>query len=155
MSRNRRGLTLGELIVVIILLSLVMAVSLPSINNILAVQQQAAVKDLAKTYILLLESASLQNCSFRVVFNLDRNTWKVEVGDPGATVFGTPEDLEEHRKMLEKRMKHGTKQEEEEAEAENPVKAFEQMDHPMLKTSQQLPEGIVFDFVYTPAMFPR
>ena len=68
MRYNRRGLTLAEMMVVILLIGLVATAVVPGLNSIFAVKQQAAVKNIARSYVWMLETAPIQNCSFRIAF---------------------------------------------------------------------------------------
>ncbi len=87
----RRGLTLIEIMVVMAIIAIVLAVGMPAISGVLALQQQSAITELSKTYVWLIDEAAMRNTTFRIAYNLDRNTWKVEAGDPGTLVFSTPE----------------------------------------------------------------
>ena len=148
----RRGLTLIELMVVIAVIGIIGAVGAPALNGILGLQQQSAVKEIAQTYAWLIEEASLRNVSFRMSFNLDRGTWKVEVGDPGALVFSSPEDAEEHAEMVEDKMRRFTKRQIESGEADigEEVAQFQSLDGAEFRSDNTLPDGIRFAFVYTP-----
>ena len=91
-STHRGGLTLIEIVVAIAVMALIAAVTLPAMGGLFDLQQRGAVKELGITYTWLLDEAALRNATFRMVFDLDRGTWKVEVGDPDTVVFSTPEE---------------------------------------------------------------
>ena len=76
-------------------------VAVPTMAGVLDIQQRAAARELSQTYVWLIDEARLRNVSFRVRYNLDQNTWKVEMGDPNTLVYGTPEAREEAEKKLE------------------------------------------------------
>ena len=101
-----RGMTLIEIVVVIAIMGLVAVVAAPTLSGVFALKQQAAVNELGQTYIWLQEEASLRNVSFRIAFNLDRHTWKIEMGDPEAVVFASAEEAKEYQ--AEKKTKNAS-----------------------------------------------
>lgn len=149
----RKGLTLIEIMVVMAIIAIVLAVGMPAISGVLALQQQAAITELSKTYVWLIDEAAMRNTTFRVAYNLDRNTWKVEAGDPSTLVFSTPEEREKHDEEVADMMSRFTQRELEEgaaAEIEDASGRFEGLDDPVFTTDQTLPDGIRFQFIYTP-----
>lgn len=173
---SRRGLTLIEILVTIAIIGVLALVALPTMNGILDVQQRAAARELAQTYILLVDEAKLRNVSFRVRYNLDRNTWKVELGDPDTLVYGDPESRKEAEELLAEKMARYTEREKEEAasnggaldlrglggfsfggdeeaaEQERVEKSqtWEGLDDPMFTTEQTLPYNAIIHYVWTP-----
>ena len=149
----RRGLTLIEILVALAVMALVAAISIPTIEGLLALKQRSAAKDLAQTYTWLLDEAALRNVAFRMVYNLDRSTWMIEAGDPSTLVFSDPESREEHDEKIEDAMDRYTKREIEEGAAED-IEAsrgrFVGLSDIAFKSKQQLPDGTRFSFVYTP-----
>lgn len=150
---QRRGLTLIEIMVVIAVIGLIGLITIPSVRGLLDLQQRSAVKELATTYAWLLDEAALRNVTFRMVFDLDRNTWKVEVGDPNTVVFATPQEREEYDEELQDKMSRYTRRELEEGAAEELEDAagrFEGLSDPSFDTAQSLPGGTRFAWVWTP-----
>lgn len=146
-------MTLIEIMVVIAILGLIALVAIPTLSGLLDLQQRAAVKELASTYTWLMDEAALRNATFRVAYDLDRSTWKVEVGDPNTVVFSTPEEREEFDEELEDEMKRYTKRELEEgagADIEEKRGRFEGLTDPAFVTEQELPRGTKIAWVYTP-----
>ena len=148
----RRGLTLAEIVVVITILGLIAAVGAPIVNNIFAIQQKAAIKEIAQTYVWLGEEAQLRNVSFRLALNLDRNTWKIEVGDPNSLIFSNPEEAKEYEEAVKAKMRRFTQRriEEEGIEVEETPSQFDALDDESFTTEKELPPGLFFSFVYTP-----
>lgn len=149
----RKGLTLIEIMVVMAIIAIVLAVGMPAISGVLALKQQAAITELSKTYVWLIDEAAMRNATFRIAYNLDRNTWKVEAGDPDTLVFASPEEREEHDEEISDLMSQFTKRELEEgaaAELDDKTSRFEGLDDPVFTTEQTLPDGIMFAFIYTP-----
>jgi len=99
-----------------------------------------------------LEEAALRNVAFRVAYNLDRGTYKVEVGDPSSLIFKDPEKAEEHRQNVKDKMKKYTKRQIEEGvtDLSEDQPQFQALDDEVFTTAQQLPEGLGFAFIYTP-----
>ena len=173
---SRQGLTLIEILVAIAIIGVLTLVMLPSLGGMLDVQQRAAARELAQTYIWLVDEAKLRNVSFRIQYNLDRNTWKVEMGDPNTLVYGNPESRKEAEEKLAEQMSRYTEREKEaagadggtmdlrglggfsfgsdaEAEEEERVRksqTWEGLDDPMFTTEQTLPYNAVFHYVWTP-----
>jgi prepilin-type N-terminal cleavage/methylation domain-containing protein len=159
-SRSRRsGMTLIEILAAIALMSVVMAMAVPTLQGLLDLQQRGAAKDLAQTWSWLRDEATLRNVSFRIAFNLDRGTWRVEVGDPAANVYGSPEEREQAEEEREEQLKRFTKKEIEAGAAEeldeeggsvDPSSSFTGLESTMVATEQTLPGGCKFLYVYTP-----
>jgi hypothetical protein len=153
---------LVEIAVSIAVMAAILAISLPAVSNIFEVEQKAAVRNFGQTYTWLMDEAALRNVTFRVVINLDRNTWKVEVGDPDTMVFSTPEAREEWEEARDDERASLTERElQEELEiigysddGGDALSAFEGLDDPIFMTEQTLPSGIRFDYVYTPQYGP-
>ena len=156
---SRRGMTLIEILAAIALMSVVMAMAVPTLQGILDLQQRGAAKDLAQTWSWLRDEATLRNVSFRIAFNLDRGTYRVEVGDPTANVYGTPEEREQAEEEREEELKRFTKKELEEGAADeldaeggaaDPNASFTGLESTMVATEVTLPGGSRFLSVYTP-----
>jgi len=150
---TKRGLTLAEIVVVMVLIALIALVGVPLLGNIFTARQEAAIRDLAQTYIWLGEEAQLRGVSFRVAINLDRSTWKIEVGDPNAMVFSNPEEAGEYADTIKDKMKRFTKRQREEqglTEESTTPSQFDKLDDDIFITEKTLPEGLYFSYVYTP-----
>ena len=151
--RARRGLTLIEILVALAVMALIAAISIPTLDGLLALKQRSAAKDLAQTYTWLLDEAALRNVAFRVVYNLDKSTWLIEAGDPATLVFSNPDAREEHDEKLEDDMARFTKREIEEGAAEEIEEKkgrFTGLENIAFKSAQTLPSGTRFAYVYTP-----
>jgi prepilin-type N-terminal cleavage/methylation domain-containing protein len=149
----RRGLTLIEIVVTMAIMGLITAVAIPSLNGIFDLQQRAGAQELARTYTFLVDEAVLRNVTFRVAYNLDRGTWKVEIGDANTLIFGDAEAREAHESDLEDQMSRFTQREIDEGAATDLAAAagrFEGLETEMFTTGQELPGGTRFGFVYTP-----
>lgn len=147
--------------VVVAVMALVMAVAAPSLSGLLDLQQEQAAKEIAQTYTWLIDEARLRNVSFRIAYNLDENTWKVQVGGADATTFATPEDRQKAEQELRDEMRRYTERELDEegkrAEIEKSVgmNQFKGLDESDFKTARKLPDGVRFAWVYTPAYGDR
>ena len=143
--------------VVIAVMVIVAAVAVPTISGLLDLQQRASVKELAQTYTWLIDEAQLRNVTFRVAYDLDRSTWKVEVGDADTLVFSTPDEREQYDEDLKDKMSRYTEREKEEGatdlrdeeEGGAPTR-FEGLTDSSFETGKELEGGCVFAFVYTP-----
>jgi len=150
-------MTLVEIMVVIAIIAIVVGIAVPSLAGAFSLQEREAASTLAKNYTSLLEEAGLRNVSFRVAYNLDQNTWQVQVGDPKALVFDDPDKRAAYEQKLQDDMKRYTARELEEGKAEELTKAqgqFQGLDDAVFQTAQPLPDNCHFDFVYTPQYGP-
>jgi len=155
---TRRGLTLAELMITILILGIIALVGLPALNSIGAVKEKSSIKELGQTYLWLIEEASVRNVVFRVKFNLDQRTWKVEVADPTMMIFSSPEEAEAFQEEVEddRSKLPGSFSENQGDDDEDMVdlrdggKRFEGLESEIFSTEQTLPEGLSFEFVYTP-----
>jgi len=174
---SRQGLTLIEILVAMAIIGVLTLVAVPTLGGLLDVQQRAAARELGQTYIWLVDEAKLRNVSFRIRYNLDRNTWKVEMGDPDTLVYGDPETRKEAEEKIAEQMARYTEREkeeagiseggatdlrslsgfdfgggEDEAEQERLTKSqtWEGLDDPMFTTEQTLPYNAVLHYVWTP-----
>ena len=158
--RHRRGMTLIEILVVVAVLALIVGVSIPSLAGLLDLQRRGAAKELAQTYSALVDEAALRNVTFRVALDLDANTWKVEVGDPGTLVFASPEERQEYERELHDKMARFTQREIEEGVAEDELGTdptngqFEGLQEASFVTEKQLPNDTRIEYVYTPQYAP-
>jgi prepilin-type N-terminal cleavage/methylation domain-containing protein len=111
------GMTLMEMMVVIALLGVVILAILPSFGSMMGLQRDVSVRKLASSYRFLHEEAALRNVSFRLAFNLDANSWTVEVGDPNTLIFHNQDDREEFESDLMSELSRYTTREIEEGKA--------------------------------------
>lgn len=150
---RRRGMTLIEILVVLAMMAVIAAVALPSLSALVGWSQRATAKELGQTYRWMMDEAALRNVTFRIAFNLDARTWKLEAGDPNTLVFGTPEEREKADEELQDELRRFTKREIEEGKAEETLNKrgrFEGLEIDHFTTERKLPSGTAFGFVYTP-----
>lgn len=151
--RLRTGVTLVEVLVAIAIMALVMAVSIPSLRAIFDVKMTGATKELALSYRYLRDEATLRNATFRVVFYLDQNAYKVEVGDANTLIFDSAEAREAFDEKLESELKRYTSRQIEEGEASEVLEKkgrFDGLSDPALETTVQFPTGSRIAWVWTP-----
>jgi len=134
------------------IMAIMAAIGLPAMSGYLGLQQRQAAKEISQTYSWLLDEAALRNVSFRIAYNLDRSTWRVEAGDPATLVFSTPEAREENDERVEAEMSRFTQREIEEGQTEDiddTKGRFSGLDDPMFTQGNALPDNTVFAYVYT------
>ena len=85
--RKRRGMSLLEVMVSLVIAIGVLAVAIPTIGTIFSLDQHRAAKDLALLYQQLHDEAIMRNVTFRVGFNLSDSSYTVEAGDPNTLIF--------------------------------------------------------------------
>ncbi len=147
--RARSGMTLIEIMVVIALIAAVTAIAIPSFSTVFDLEQRGAARDLALTYKFLVNEAAMRNVTFRIAYNLDDNSYQVEVGDPGSLIFSTPEKLAEHQKEEEKRIHILDKKGAEAAQGSTEAR-FAGLTMQGFDAKVQLPTNSAWGFVYTP-----
>jgi prepilin-type N-terminal cleavage/methylation domain-containing protein len=151
-----RAFTLLEIMVVIAILAVVMMVSIPAVSNALALQQTGFTNELAQTYRFLHDEAAMRNVTFRIAFDLDKQTYTIEAGDPNTLIFTNPEDLQDYEEDLADKMDKYTERELEEADEEDAElqrlmeKRFSGLEDDALNTTVEVPRGSVLAWVYTP-----
>jgi type II secretory pathway pseudopilin PulG len=150
-------MTLLEILVVMAVMAVVMAIGLPSLQSIFDVQQRGAARELALTYKFLRAEAAMRNVTFRIAYNLDANSYRIEVGEPGALVFSDPAEREQVERAEREKMRGMSKSDRARAEdgvqevGEEPEKSrFEGLDLPGFTTAVELPPDTIFAWVWTP-----
>lgn len=145
-------MTLIEIMVVIAIMAVVLGVGVPSLSAILDVQQRGAARELAQTFRFLQDEATMRNVSFRVAFNLDTNSYQIEVGDPNTLVFSDPAAREAYETEREQQVKRFTRKEVEDGKAAETDAhgRFQGLDVPGFQSRVQLPEGTQIGWAWTP-----
>ena len=154
MSLLRRAFTLLELMVVIAIIGVVLLVSIPAVSNALALQQTGFTNELAQTYRFLHDEAAMRNVTFRIVYDLDKQLYTIEAGDPNTLIFTNPEDLQDYEEEQAEKMSEYTQRELEEGGDEELNKLMEKrfsgLEDDALNTTVEVPRGSVIQWVYTP-----
>ncbi|MFT5582676.1 MAG: type II secretory pathway pseudopilin PulG [Cognaticolwellia sp.] len=151
-------MTLIEIMVVIAIMAVVLGVGIVSMSGVLGLQQTGATKELAQTYRFLSNEAALKNVTFRIAYNLDARSYKIEVAAPDALVFTDPEKREEYEELMQEKMSdlqglenfEDMNLSDDELELLEGSRRFEGMDDAALNTEVTLPRGSYFAWVYTP-----
>ena len=94
--RGRRGISMMEVLVVIAVLLALVAVLVPSVMSILQLRQRRAATELAMLYNQLHDEAVLYNATFRVRYDLQSDTYNVDVGETRAIIYSSPEQREKY-----------------------------------------------------------
>jgi prepilin-type N-terminal cleavage/methylation domain-containing protein len=149
---GRRGMTLMEILVALAIIIGIMSISVPTLYNVLALEQHAVTRQLATTIAFLRDEATLRGVTFRLAFDLDAGTWKVQAGSPDATIFATPEEREAWERDIQDRMARYTQREIEEGAADeilDQTGRFDELPGVVLDTVQELPGGTRFAWIWT------
>lgn len=151
---RRAGITLLEIMVVMAIMALILAVAVPSLSSIWDLEQRGIARDLAQTYRFLQSEATLRNVCFRIAYDLDAGGYRIEVGDPSAMVFGSPEEreaaLDAERKAIRLFDKPLTPGEGGDAGQEASPAPFAGLDMAGFETKVEFPVTTRYAFVYTP-----
>lgn len=146
---RRRGVTLMEIMVVLVIMAGVTAVVVPSTYALFDLEQRGAARDLAQTYKFLIQEATMRNVTFRIAYNLTDNSYQIEMGDADTLVFGNPEARRKYEDEQERKLKMFTK-EDRDAEAQKDEQRFGGLDVSGFEEKVGLPSGSAWGFVYTP-----
>lgn len=140
-------MTLMELMVGIAIALMLMAILVPSTSSFFQLRQRKAAKKLVMLYQQLHDEAVLRNATFRVVYDLQANAYKVEVGESRAIIYSSPEQRERYETELKQRI--ALMDEKELAEFHQRNKPFEQL-QTHFNSTHELPAGVRLYGVYTP-----
>lgn len=136
-----------EVMVVIAILLLIVAVMIPATTSVFQLRQRRAAKDLVYLYQQLHDEAVMRNVTFRVVYFIDEDAYKVEVGEPGALIFSDTEEMAEYKQRVTDRLK---------LMSEDELKEYKERRQPFESLGArfterfELPAGTVFGGIYTP-----
>lgn len=146
-TNTRRGLSIMEVMVVIAILLALVVVMVPAINTVLRVQERRAAKQLVMTYQRLHDEAVLRNRTFRIVYDMDASTAKIEVGLARAVIYTDEDQRERYEEELARRI--ALMDDEEKAAYERARQPFEKL-QANFKDTYDLPAGLQFGGIYTP-----
>jgi prepilin-type N-terminal cleavage/methylation domain-containing protein len=132
------GLTLVEILVVVALISLIAAISLPSVGGYLKLSLNTAARELSSTIKEAYNSAVMTGKVHRLVYDLDAHEYWVESG-PATALLDTPEskEREERRKRF---AKPGEK---------DPKEGIFALEKGVTRKKKPLPGGVSFEDVLT------
>ncbi len=145
--RRRRGMTLTEVMVVIVIGLVLMAALAPSVWGLVLLNQHQAAKELALLYEQLHDEAVMRNVTFRIEYDLRAGRYQVQVGEPGTLIFDDPRAREAWEEEQERRLRFMTPEEREALQRKR--QRFSKLEA-RFKTAFELPDGTVFGGVYTP-----
>lgn len=140
-SAESEGFSLLELLVVVAILGLIFAVAVPSMSRFFGVSIQSSTREIATTIRNAFNGAVVTGRVYRLVYDLDKSTYWVEMGPAGVLV-----DTEEAKKTRER---FGRKKKEKDA-SKAKSEGF-QLARAVTRKPIGLPLGVVFDDVITPA----
>lgn len=132
-----RGFTLVELLVVVALIALVTVLALPGVSSYFKVSLNSATRELASVIKESYNSAVMTGNVHRLVYDLKKNEYWVEVGPP-TVLLDTAEsaEREERRKRFRK------------ASEKEPPSGFS-IAKGVTRKKQPLPRGVQFEDIIT------
>lgn len=137
-----------EVLVTLAIILGITVVMVPTVSNVLALEQRAATKEIALAFQRLHDEAVLRNKSFRVVFDLDRHRWFIEEADAGAMIFATPEAREQWEEDFAEKAEDMDAGERATWMQQRRFQPIARSDR--LGGFRELPPGVFFESVYTP-----
>jgi type II secretory pathway pseudopilin PulG len=141
-------MTLLEVLISIAIMMLMTAVMVPTLSNVLALEQRNAARKLALMYEQLHDEAVLRNRTFRIAFDLDANKYTVESSDSRASIFTDPTARENYEEREKERLED-MEEEDRKDYLDNQAK-FQKVGDGEFSKAFELPENTRFKMVYTP-----
>ncbi len=105
----RRGMTLLELLIVILVVGILLAVAIPSYNSITHLRLKQNATRLAGVIRYLYSQAALKGLCMRLVFDLRNNIYRVEASTDGHCLIDSEQHSALQAKRLEKKRKQALK----------------------------------------------
>jgi type II secretory pathway pseudopilin PulG len=140
-------MSLVELMVAMAIMLALTAVAVPSLAGIFQLRERKAAKQLVLTYQRLHDEAALRNRTFRLIYDLDADKMKIEVGEARAVIYTTAEQREKYEES--ERRKVAMMDDEELALYKGTKKPFDKLSA-NFKDEWELPNTLEFGGVYTP-----
>ena len=141
--KNLRAFTLLELVIVITILALTATFVLPNISAIFGLGMKGACIEVGEMIRYTYNQAVIKNKVFRIVYDLENETYWIEYGEP----------IEEEKKKEGEGEEEAKKEEENEEEKESriAIRASFSMyeDESSTFEKESLPTGISFHGIYT------
>ena len=164
---RQRGMTMMEVMIVLVIIGLVMGISIPSYNSLTHMRLRESATKLSGTIRYLYHQATLKGLCMRLIFDLHENTYKVEASTDGNCLIDSVredarqakkrEEDEKKKKMEEERRgpaktQTGSMQasfwgEEQPISLEVKKAVFAAYNGSILK-ERKLPEGVSFESIY-------
>lgn len=147
-SHRRRGMSLIEVMVVIIIVLGLTVVLAPSARALFELNQRGAARKMAMHFERFHDEAVMRNKSFRITYYLDQGRYVIEAGEAGALIAAGPEEREEYEREVENKLKN-MDDEQKIAWKNSNRQPFELLEVAG-KMEVELPSGVKFGGVYTP-----
>lgn len=150
-GRARRGMTLTEILVVIVIALLLVGLLAPPVASFMQLEQHKAAKELTLLYGQLHDEAVMRNVTFRVAYDLRQGTYQVEVAEGGVLIFDDADARERFEANEESRYRFMSDEDKATAQATMQAerKSFASV-QARYKTQFELPAGAAFGGIYTP-----
>jgi prepilin-type N-terminal cleavage/methylation domain-containing protein len=146
--RNRRGMSLIEVMVVIAIVLGLTVVLVPSARSLFELNQRNAARKMAMHLERFHDEAVMRNRSFRITYHLDQNRYTIEAGEAGALISAGPEERERYEAEVAGKLKY-MNDEEKRVWQQNNRQPFEALEVAG-KIDVELPSGVQLGGVYTP-----
>ncbi len=135
-SRDQKGFTLVEVLVVMALIALLSIFALPGITNVFRVSLNSAAREMAATVKEAYNASALTGRVYRLVYDFKERQYWVESG-PATSLLETADSREK-----EKQRTRLTKK-------EKPKDTTFSMDRDITKSKKNLPRGVEFEDILT------
>ncbi len=163
--RTIRGMTLMEIMIVLVIIGLIMGVSIPAYNNLTHMRLREASTKLSGTIRYLYHQSTLKGLCMRLVFDLHKDTYKVEASTDGECLIDSEQtsarqakkkENEEEKKRQEEAKKQQTRTptvqqsfwgEEPPISLEVKKATFAEVNGNLLK-ARKLPTDVTFESIY-------
>jgi len=150
-------MNLVEIMIVIAIMVALVAIAIPVVGWALQLNHKESASTLGAVYERLNDEAMMRNVTFRVAYHLEDRYYQVEVSPDATLLFTDPDKRAEFEAALQEKMERKASRfasEDDMVVDEDGLSvseaAFTQLQDKFLKKFE-LPNGIVFGGVYTPA----
>ncbi len=151
----RRGFTLLEICISLVLLVMAMSIALPGIESVTGVRMQASAGQLAGCMRALFDQAALSGRTCRMAFDLDARTYWPECAQGAARISSTKEESREGKRYIDEQAVQREQDRLADLQRDNPIQAQIEAKTPFAKYEDedirryQLPDGVSFAWIWT------
>ncbi len=161
--RGTVGFTLLEMIVAISVIALVVGLVIPSVDSLTGARLKTTASKLALTIKYIFNRSAMTNQHFRMVFDMDKNSWWVEAADGRFSLkqkqYYVGEEEEEEKKAKEEEKEERERNEgiepesktlmEQQLDSKKKRTAFRSFSEKKMIKKEKLPQGIEIQGVLT------
>jgi general secretion pathway protein H len=152
----RRGFTLLEICISLVLLVMALSIALPGLESVTGVRMQSSAGQLAGCMRALFDQAALSGRTCRMAFDLDARTYWPECAQGSARISSSKEESRDGKRYIDELAKQRELDRMTDLQRDNPIQAQIEAKTPFAKYEDedtrryQLPDGVSFAWVWSP-----